>query len=207
MKTKRRVISLALAAILLVCATVFGTLAYLTSTDSVTNTFTVGDVKITLDEAKVNELGVVDEGEERVEENAYKLLPGHTYVKDPTVHVEAGSEDAYLFVKVENGIAAIEGAVSNEQLTGQTASANIAGQIAANGWQALTGVTDVYYREYTGQAAEDYVVFEAFNISGTVNNTTLAGYEEAKIVITAYAIQKDGFNSAAEAWTAGAFTE
>ena len=40
-------------ALLLVAAGVFGTLAYLTGTDTVNNTFTVGNVKITLDEAKV----------------------------------------------------------------------------------------------------------------------------------------------------------
>ena len=75
-------------ALLLVAASVFGTMAYLTSTDTVTNTFTVGKVKITLDEAQVNTDGkpikkdgtiVQNAAEaERVKKNSYKLLPGHS---------------------------------------------------------------------------------------------------------------------------------
>lgn len=54
MKTKSKALLLTLCAVLLVAASVMGTMAYLTSTDKVENTFTVGNVKITLDEAKVN---------------------------------------------------------------------------------------------------------------------------------------------------------
>ena len=54
---KSKAILMALCAVLLVAASVMGTLAYLTSTDTVTNTFTVGNVQIKLDEAKVNEEG------------------------------------------------------------------------------------------------------------------------------------------------------
>ena len=45
----------------------------------------------------------------RVINNQYKLVAGHTYIKDPTVHVRAGSEPCYVFVKVTNDIEAIEG--------------------------------------------------------------------------------------------------
>ena len=51
MKTKSKALLLTLCAVLLVAASVMGTMAYLTSTDKVENTFTVGNVKITLDEA------------------------------------------------------------------------------------------------------------------------------------------------------------
>ena len=54
MKTAKKAMLMTLCAIILVVATVFGTMAYLTSTDEVNNTFTVGNVKITLDEAKVD---------------------------------------------------------------------------------------------------------------------------------------------------------
>ena len=55
MKTKRKALLLSLCAVLLVVASVMGTMAYLTSTSAtVTNTFTVGNVGITLDEAPVN---------------------------------------------------------------------------------------------------------------------------------------------------------
>ena len=62
-------------ALLLVAAGVFGTLAYLTGTDTVNNTFTVGNVKITLDEAKVTTDGTPVEGADRVKTNEYHLLP------------------------------------------------------------------------------------------------------------------------------------
>ena len=87
-------------ALLLVAAGVFGTLAYLTGTDTVNNTFTVGNVQIKLDEAKVNTDGTPVAGADRVQANAYHLLPGHTYTKDPTVTVKAVSDDSYVRMKV-----------------------------------------------------------------------------------------------------------
>ena len=119
----RKVLLAVCCAALLVCVTIGATVAYLTSQDTVTNTFTVGKVQITLDEAKANADGSLVPNAERVKANSYKLLPGHTYTKDPTVHVAAGSEDCWLFVKVVNGIADIE----DENNT-------IADQMTANGW-------------------------------------------------------------------------
>ena len=183
--TKCALLLLALCAVALVVTTVFSTMAYLTSNDSVTNTFTVGKVAITLDEADVT-----NNTSSRVKENAYHLLPGNTYTKDPTVHVAANSEDSWIFVKVDNQIANIE------------ADPTIAAQITAKGWTALDGVTGVYYKTYTKNAAvEDLVVFENFKIKEDVNNTTLELYNGKTVVVTAYAIQKAGFDTAALAWT------
>lgn len=100
MKTKSKALLLTLCAVLLVAASVLGTMAYLTSTDTVTNTFTVGKVEIKLDEAKVTADGIPEEGAARVTENSYKLMPGNTYTKDPTVTVKAGSEESYVRMKV-----------------------------------------------------------------------------------------------------------
>ena len=100
MKTKSKALLLTLCAVLLVAASVMGTMAYLTSTDKVENTFTVGNVKITLDEAKVDTDGTLAAPAERVKANRYKLLPGHTYTKDPTVTVKAVSESSYVRMKV-----------------------------------------------------------------------------------------------------------
>ena len=95
MKTKSKALLLTLCAVLLVAASVLGTMAYLTSTDTVTNTFTVGKVEIKLDETDVtNPTGP------RVTANSYKLMPGTTYTKDPTVTVKAGSEESYVRMKV-----------------------------------------------------------------------------------------------------------
>ena len=100
MKTRSKALLLTLCAVLLVTASVLGTMAYLTSTDKVENTFTVGNVKITLDEAKVDTNGEAVTPAERVKGNEYKLMPGHTYTKDPTVTVKAVSESSYVRMKV-----------------------------------------------------------------------------------------------------------
>lgn len=100
MKTKSKALLLTLCAVLLVAASVLGTMAYLTSTAKVENTFTIGKVEIKLDEAKVNADGIPVEGADRVTANSYKLMPGTTYTKDPTVTVLNGSEESYVRMKV-----------------------------------------------------------------------------------------------------------
>ena len=100
MKTKSKALLLTLCAVLLVAASVLGTMAYLTSTAKVENTFTVGKVEIKLDEAKVTADGIPEEGAARVTRNSYKLMPGTTYTKDPTVTVLEGSEESYVRMKV-----------------------------------------------------------------------------------------------------------
>lgn len=100
MKTKSKALLLTLCAVLLIAASVLGTMAYLTSTAKVENTFTIGKVEIKLDEAKVNADGIPVEGAARVQANSYKLMPGTTYTKDPTVTVKAGSEESYVRMKV-----------------------------------------------------------------------------------------------------------
>ena len=95
MKTKSKALLLTLCAVLLIAASVLGTMAYLTSTDTVTNTFTVGKAEITLDETDVT-----NPNGPRVKANSYKLMPGTTYTKDPTVTVKAGSEESYVRMKV-----------------------------------------------------------------------------------------------------------
>lgn len=188
MKTKRKALLLSLCAVLLVVASVMGTMAYLTSRDTVTNTFTVGKVNLTLDEAPVDANGKATTGA-RVKENSYNLLPGQEYDKDPTVHVTANSEDSWIFVKVENGISALE-----------DASNTITSQITANDWTALTGVTGVYYKEYTkSTTTADLVVFENFKVAEDAN-TSDAWTNGGTITVKAYAIQKAGFNTAADAW-------
>lgn len=99
-KTKAKALALSLCAALLVAASVLTTLAFLQARDAVKNTFTVGQVDIRLDEAKVREDGTAVTPAQRVKENAYKLMPGHTYGKDPTVTVLRGSEESYIRMKV-----------------------------------------------------------------------------------------------------------
>lgn len=189
MKTKNKALLLALCAVSLVTASVLGTMAYLTDNKKVTNTFTVGSVAITMDETDVNLAGQKD-GDVRVQQNTYKLLPGHVYTKDPQIHVDPTSEDCYLFVKVENGIAAIES---------KDADKSVAAQMVANGWTEVEGQTNVYVK-MNGNAlqivkgGETVNVFETLTIDGaTVDKTKLEQYKNATITVTAYAVQKDGF--------------
>ena len=195
MKAKK-VLALVLCAALLVAGSVAATLAYLTSkTEVVTNTFSVGNVTITLDEAKVNEYGVEAEGEDRVKANEYKLIPGHTYTKDPIIHVAAGSEACYVFVKVENGIKDIEIAAAN----GDT----IEEQMKAKGWKSLSG--GVWYKEAAVDARQVAVDVEVFDTFTVANEADVSGYvtetnAAAVIKVTGYAVQADGFADALDAW-------
>ena len=184
---KKKTLALVLALTLLVAGVVGGTLAWLTDqTAEVKNTFTVGDINIGLTETTAD----------------YKMVPGNTIAKDPTVTVEANSEACWLFVKVENGIADIEDSTNT-----------IAAQLAAKGWTAVDGATNVYAYKSTVAGGANVPVFESFKIDQSViggnkpvdyvgENKYLGDYTDKKIVVTAYAIQADGFDDAAAAWTA-----
>jgi hypothetical protein len=208
MKTRTKALLLALSAVLLVVSTVMATMAFLTSkTGVVKNTFTVGNVNITLDEALVNEYGEAGKmaGEtftkvatvaeaDRVLDNTYKLLPGHTYTKDPIVHVTKGSEECWIFVRVVDEIAAIQDATT------------VAAQMAAKDWTLVTGETDVWaYKTKVDArtAAQDIPVFDYFKLTGTAD---VAAYDGKTITVQAYAIQADGFDTAEAAWTAAPAT-
>lgn len=197
MKKTKVLLTLA-CAVLLVVASVMGTMAYLTSTSEVKNTFTVGSVTITMDETDVDNS---TEGKDRDTVNSYHLLPGHEYTKDPIIHVASTSEDCYLFVTVSNEIAAIEA-------TGDT---SVASQMADKGWKTVEGQTNLYVYIGTAEGAsaplavkanDNITVFEKIVVSGSVDNTTLASYANKTITVNAYAVQKDGFESktAADIW-------
>ena len=196
----RRILMLLGCAVLLVCLSVGATLAYLTSqTGVVTNTFTVGKVEITLDEAKVDVYGKEDASAERVTQNTYKLIPGHHYTKDPTIHVAADSEDCWLFVKVANGIATIEKA-DPENPTEENPATTIAGQMTKNnGWTVIDATKGIYAYKEIVSANANVLVFESFTLSG---DAAVAEYNGKTITVQAYAVQADGFDTAADAYDA-----
>lgn len=181
---------LVLCAILLVCASVVGTLAYLTAGDEVTNTFTVGKVEISMDETDVDEHGVAIVGAARNKENTYQLIPGRTYVKDPVVYVTAESETCYVFIKVQNDIVELEDSANT-----------IEAQILANHWIAVPGETGVYYQKVTEDATDkELETFETFKIDINETNTTLAAVNNSTaVVVTAYAIQAENVEDVNEA--------
>ena len=220
MKTAKKAMLMTLCAIILVVATVFGTMAYLTSTDKVENTFTVGNVKITLDEAKVDTDGSPVTGAARVRENSYKLMPGHTYTKDPTIHVDAASEDCFIRAKVtltnaKEWIAIATKYAENKVeniITGTDDNIWWVSQPAVDETANTVTYTFVYKNEshtdelgkriWTSTDSRDLVLFNKIEIPGGLTNDELAAVGSSKITVVAEAIQADGFDDAAKAWEA-----
>lgn len=217
MRTKTKALVLSLCAVLLVVTTAFVTMAFLTSQDSVQNTFTVGEVAVSLDELDVdNDRNTEDNktytvGEEKIvrdKANKYHLLPSETYVKDPTVHVAADSEDCFVYVKVTNGIA---GAEAQTGTYNEVEYKSISDQIKDLGWTALVvdgkTVDGVYYKTVMKEDTNrDLVVFNEFKIEDEITNANLASYvtkdDATKIIeVVAYAVQCAGFDNAADAWS------
>ena len=209
-------IMLVLSAALLVAASVLGTLAFLASSTAVSNTFTVGKVGINMLESLTDKDGVDKDGADRTADgNSYMLQPGKTYVKDPAIFINADSVPSFLFVKVKNGIATIEkdyvNLIEGASTDGPT---TMKSQMIANGWQLIksnasgeelyvyvgagNATTDMKTGDVTckmvGSAnRETYELFDTFTISTSVDETRLADYAGAKVTLTAFAIQADGF--------------
>lgn len=231
MKTKSKILALVLCAALLVTASIMGTLAYLTAEDTVTNTFTVGDVDILLDEAVVNEYGepvgtagnVCDIGDAaRVDSNDYKLIPSRKYTKDPTVTVLAGSEESYVRVFVTLNYADKLNSVFNT-----SAFSTIFAGYDSNVWtvnyrsEDTTANTVTYELRYFETVDtldnKDLVlepIFTSFTVLSSADNDDLAALvtygsdgstieSQFTIDIVAQAIQVDGFSGdEGTAWTA-----
>ena len=211
MKTKSKALLLTLCAVLLVTASVLGTMAFLTSDDEVVNTFSVGSVAIKLDEAKANADGTLVEGAERVKANSYKLLPGHTYNKDPMVTVLNGSEPSYIKMTVTfskanelDAIFAPTGADMTSIFDGYDATCWIA-KGNTKDTATNTRTYEFWYKETVaapnGDVALD-ALFDKIIGPGFITNEQLATIEGMTITVNAYAIQADGFANAEAAWAA-----
>lgn len=85
--SSKKALAMLLSLVLVIGCVAGGTLAWLTATSNeVNNVFTTSDIGVTLEES--DDLNL-------------KMVPGWTITKDPKATVTAGSEDCYLFVKVE----------------------------------------------------------------------------------------------------------
>ena len=208
MKTKRKALLLSLCAVLLVVASVMGTMAYLTSTDTVTNTFTVGKVQIKLDEAAVNPDGTPIANAARVKRNSYKLLPGLTYTKDPTVTVLSGSESSYIKMTVTFSNAAELDAIFAP--TGGANLTSIFNGYDSDNWiekgsttAANTRTYEFWYKEAVAAPTADVVLdalFDSITVPDFITKEQLATINNMTITVNAYAIQAAGFENAEEAW-------
>lgn len=172
----RKKVWLSVAAIALVlCCAIGGTLAWLSAkTDSVKNTFTVGDINIDLTETTGK---------------TYKMVPGNTLCKDPKVTVKAGSEACWLFVKVEK----------SENFDAFMTYAIADGWTALSG---VGGV--YYRKVSATDADTDFTVLKNNQVivKEDVTKQQLQGvkYNLPTMTFTAYAVQQDNIADAATAW-------
>ncbi len=179
---------------LILCSVIGGTLAWLvTETKPVVNTFTYGDINITLHETDTNK-----DGDNDPNTNTYPMIPGHTITKDPKVTFKANSEDAWLFVKLEKS---------------QNFDDFMTYEIA-DGWTELDTVDGVYYREVS--KADTDAIFtvlkgDAENPDGKVTvkgevikemlNALDNNNSYPTLTVTAYAVQRDSnIATSADAW-------
>lgn len=210
-KGKSKIIAAMLAGVLLIGGAVGGTVAWLSvKTAPVVNTFTYGDINITLDETKLDENGnpVLDENQNpvrRPEGNDYKMIPGNEIKKDPKVTVEAGNEACWLFVKVEKSGGTTEHSFDDY----------LEYEIAAD-WIQLKDaqgnpVEGVYYREVGKDTDNIEVAYDVLkdnkvkvkeDVTKEMLNALDSGTEDAypELTITAYAVQRDNIDNEADAW-------
>lgn len=186
------------------------TFAYLSATtQTVTNTFTVGKVSFDdlnggLTESKVERDGNGDyvdadeAGKWTVTENKYEnLVAGEDLYKDPTVHIAANSEDCWVYAKIVN---------TNPDLT-ITYSGDW--KDVTEAYKAAKNITvDIDYVVY---AKEDKVVKSAEVTNSTiftnvhVGDTVTGGTSFAPITVKACAVQAAGFASYTDALSAVTF--
>lgn len=170
-----------LSLVLLLGCSLGGTLAWLSdSTDPVINTFTVGDINISLDES--NDLDLT-------------IVPGVPIKKDPKVTVLEGSEACWLFVEIK------ESANWPDDLTYSVVT-------GTEGWTKLTGVEgveNVYYRQVgASDNAQEFYVLDGntVTVSDTLTKSELQelASNNPTLTFTAYAVQQEGVADAETAW-------
>lgn len=197
--------TLMLALILVVGCVAGGTLAWLTAeSKTVTNTFTAGDITITLEEHKLKDDGTLDNATKVTENKNYKVVPGATQPKDPFVTVNAKSEKCYVYVKVTNTMKVNGTVVATPD-------------ISATDWETVATSGDVTLYRYKGTkstagvvdastAAVELQVFGNVSYDGTlITKANIAAVAGGKIEIQAYAHQSDNTtqtvaDAAAKTW-------
>ena len=172
----RKKVWLCAAAIALVlCCAVGGTLAWLSDkTAPVTNTFTVGDINITLTESDNLDL---------------KMVPGKIITKDPQVTVKAGSEACWLFVKVDKSTN-FDTFMTYAIADGWTALPGVAGVYYREVPAAAADTAFDVLKNSQVLVKEDVTKQQLQAVTGSLPTMTF----------TAYAVQKDNIPDATTAW-------
>ena len=220
---KKKILALCLVVALMATAIAGATLAYFTDkTDVATNTFTVGDVDIKLDEAPVDpETGKEKDGD-RVITNKYEnVYPGQTVDKDPTVTFEADSRDCYVRMIVTldaEEIAALQTAFpANEYPTYWAGDLFLLENLTNGTWDNTVWVPNVentkvgyyefWYKEMipAETAVEDYslpALFTEIKFPEGMTNDQIGALNNFDVKVVAHAMQADGFADQAAAWAA-----
>ena len=167
---KKRSLVATIAAVACIAAVGIGsTFAYFTSTTEVLgNTFTMGNVAITLDEDFNNK---TDIAAGTTEAYAQKILPNEVIDKKPTVTVNDGSEEAWVFVEITNDESVFTLDIDSDVWT----------------LKKTDGNTKVYLHKASMTAGESADVFTQATVENLTNDKQGAN---ASISIKAYAIQK-----------------
>ena len=204
--TKKKIVSLCLAAVLVVMAIAGATVAYFTDTKTAKNTFTMGNVQIKLYETNVND----PEGD-RVSSNEYNVYPGAVVTKDPIVH-NTGKNGAYIraTVNVSNWMNLVGAYYPDFKETfpndGYKAALNLLVGTLGEGW-SVVGVEagDVFtigqfdakfilkYDGVLAAGADTTAMFQTVTIPAGIDNANADSFDEVKVV--AQAIQADGFDT------------
>lgn len=211
--TKKRFVAILLCVTLVALAAIGATFAYLTDTKSVNNTFTMGNVKITLDETNVN-----DPTGDRVTSNAYNVYPGAVVTKDPIVH-NVGGNAAYIraTVNVSNWMNLVSAYYPDFKETypndGYKAALNLLVGELGEGWSVVgveagdtftIGQFDAkFILKYDGKLAahaDTTAMFQTVTIPTGIDNVNADSFSGVKVV--AQAIQADGFDTWEDAFAA-----
>lgn len=174
-------------------ATVGGTVAWLVAkTDKVTNTFTYGDINIELEETDTSKTpnDEADQGDTDNDPNTntYEMVPGTKIKKDPTITVEGDSEACWLFVELEESVN-FDYFMEYEM---------------ADGWTELED--GVWYHTTTyKETDQEFGVLKnnEVTVKDTITKTDLNALTDTTyptLTVTAYAVQYEGFATAADAW-------
>lgn len=218
MKTTRKALLMVLCAVLLVAGSVLGTMAYLTDTEDVTNTFTFGKVDIKLDEAVVTpETGKAPDPTDRTEDGNANvvMIPGRVIDKDPTVTVLGGSEACFVRMKVEvenldSLKAAFPVANYSTYYSGEMFLLDKLCNIDSTNW-TFSSISDNVYEfryikevEKTGSNEVLPALFTKLTVPGAaVTNENIDELASVQIKVTAEAVQSESFGSDANtAWAA-----
>ena len=171
---KKRWLCLIIAAVILMTACVGTTFAWLiSSSGTVENTFTAGNVKLTLTETTGSQ---------------YPMIPGASLDKDPKLTVLAKSESCWLFVKVEPS--------AEFKLYCSYAMAD--GWIPLTG---ETGVYYRSVTKSNSNSVFPVLKDDHITVHDTVTESVLASLPQLPtLALTGYAIQRSGISTPAEAW-------